>query len=65
MERGSRPISYARTEDGIDIAYTITGNGPRDVVMIHGFTTHLDLIEDLPWHTTWDRSIHLEAYGLS
>jgi len=51
------PVSYARTDDGIDIAYTVTGNGPRDVVVIHGFTTHLDLVWDQPWHTTWDRRL--------
>lgn len=50
-------VSYARTNDGIDIAYTITGKGPRDVVMIHGFTTHLDHIWDQPWHATWDRRL--------
>ena len=52
----SRPeVRYARTEDGLDIAYTVGGSGDRDVVVIHGFTTHLDLIWDSVWHTTWDR----------
>ena len=48
-------IRYARTNDGLDIAYAVGGSGPTDVVLIHGFTTHLDLIWDSTWHATWDR----------
>jgi pimeloyl-ACP methyl ester carboxylesterase len=40
-------IRYARTEDGIDIAYTVFGEGP-DLLVAPGFVTHLDLIWDLP-----------------
>jgi class 3 adenylate cyclase len=46
-------IRYARTTDGIDIAYTTFGEGPRDVVLIHGFTTHLDFVGDCTWHVNW------------
>ncbi len=40
-------IRYARTADGIDIAYTVFGEGP-DVLVSPGFVSHLDLIWDLP-----------------
>ncbi len=40
-------IQYARTSDGIDIAYTVFGEGP-DMLVAPGFVTHLDLIWDLP-----------------
>lgn len=50
-------IGYTRTSDGIDIAYATYGDGPSDVVLIHGFTTHLDLIGDSPWHAYWTRRL--------
>ena len=40
-------IRYARTSDGIDIAYTVFGAGP-DLLVSPGFVTHLDLMWDLP-----------------
>jgi class 3 adenylate cyclase len=40
-------IHYARTADGIDIAYTTFGQGP-DILVSPGFVTHLDMIWDLP-----------------
>jgi class 3 adenylate cyclase len=40
-------IHYARTRDGIDIAYTVFGEGP-DLLIAPGFVTHLDLMWDLP-----------------
>jgi pimeloyl-ACP methyl ester carboxylesterase len=40
-------VRYARTSDGIDIAYTVFGKGP-DLLVSPGFVTHLDLIWDLP-----------------
>jgi len=50
-------IEYARTSDGIDIAYATFGEGPRDVVLIHGFVTHLDFIGDSAWHAYWLRRL--------
>jgi len=50
-------ISFARTSDGIDVAYATYGDGPRDVVLIHGFTTHLDFIGDSSWHSYWTRRL--------
>ena len=40
-------VSYARTADGIDIAYTVFGDGP-DLLIAPGFVTHLDLMWDFP-----------------
>ncbi|MEY2470122.1 MAG: hypothetical protein QOF21_2820, partial [Actinomycetota bacterium] len=66
----SGDVRYARTSDGIDIAYAVVGEGPRDVVVIHGFTTHLDFIADSPWHAYWIdhlterfRVIHFDKRG--
>jgi class 3 adenylate cyclase/pimeloyl-ACP methyl ester carboxylesterase len=50
-------VQYARTSDGIDIAYATYGDGPRDVVLIHGFTTHLDFVGDASWHAYWTRRL--------
>ena len=40
-------ISYARTSDGIDIAYTAFGDGPA-LLFAPGFVTHLDLMWEFP-----------------
>ena len=50
-------IRYARASDGIDVAYATYGDGPRDVVLIHGFTTHLDFVGDSAWHSYWIRRL--------
>jgi class 3 adenylate cyclase/pimeloyl-ACP methyl ester carboxylesterase len=50
-------VRYARTSDGIDIAYGAFGDGPRDLVLIQGFTTHLDFLGDSPWHSYWMRRL--------
>jgi len=41
-------VRYARSGDGIDIAYQIIGNGPTDFVFASGFISHLDLIWEVP-----------------
>lgn len=48
-------IGFARSDDGIEIAYLVAGDGPRDLVLIFGFTTHLDLCWDMPWFSEWLR----------
>ena len=40
MERG--PIRYAKSGD-VNIAYQVTGEGPFDLVVGHGFFSHLEL----------------------
>jgi len=41
------PIRYARSGD-VNIAYQVTGNGPFDLVLIHGFFSHLEIDWELP-----------------
>ena len=41
-------VRYARSADGIDIAYQLVGEGPNDVVWVSGFISHLDLIWEIP-----------------
>ena len=41
----------------MDVAYATYGDGPRDVVLVHGFTTHLDLVGDSSWHSYWTRRL--------
>ena len=48
-------IRFARASDGVEIAYLTAGDGPRDLVLIFGFTTHLDLCWDIPWFAEWVR----------
>ena len=48
-------VRFARAADGVDIAYLTAGDGPRDLVLIFGFTTHLDLCWDIPWFSEWVR----------
>jgi class 3 adenylate cyclase len=42
-------IRYARTRDGIDIAYTVFGQGP-DLLILPGFVSHLDHMWDFAMH---------------
>ena len=56
MDPGGQ-VEYARTDDGVDVAYTVSGAGDRTVVLQHGFTTHLDLMWESPWHATWARQL--------
>jgi len=44
-------IRYAETTGGLQIAYTVVGEGPVDVVVVPGIAAHLDLIADVPWYT--------------
>jgi class 3 adenylate cyclase/pimeloyl-ACP methyl ester carboxylesterase len=44
-------IRYAETTGGLEIAYTIVGEGPVDVVVVPGIAAHLDLVADVPWYT--------------
>jgi pimeloyl-ACP methyl ester carboxylesterase len=36
------PVRYAVT-DGLDIAYQVTGTGDRDIVLVPGFVSHLEI----------------------
>ena len=50
-----REVRFARANDGVEIAYLTAGEGPRDLVLIFGFTTHLDLCWEVPWFSEWVR----------
>jgi len=43
------PIRYAKSGD-LNIAYQVTGDGPRDLVLISGFVSHLELDWAEPRH---------------
>lgn len=40
--------SYAKTEDGVHIAYQVFGDGPVDLVMVPGFISHLEQAWESP-----------------
>jgi pimeloyl-ACP methyl ester carboxylesterase len=42
-------VRYARASGGVDIAYTVFGEGTFDLVVAMGFVTHLDLEWRFPW----------------
>lgn len=41
------PIRYAKSGD-VNIAYQVTGEGPFDLVLVHGFYSHLELDREHP-----------------
>jgi class 3 adenylate cyclase len=43
----TEPIRYARSGD-VNIAYQVTGDGPFDLVLVHGFYSHLEIDWELP-----------------
>ena len=43
------PVQYAKS-GALNIAYQVTGSGPRDLVLISGFVSHLDLDWAEPRH---------------
>jgi DNA-binding SARP family transcriptional activator/pimeloyl-ACP methyl ester carboxylesterase len=54
---GSRPpvrsdrrpdVRYAKTADGVSIAYQVAGDGPIDLIILPGFVSHLD-----NWWEAW------------
>ena len=49
------PIRYAKSGDA-HIAYQVVGEGERDLVVIPGFVSHLELFWDNPaWVSAWSR----------
>jgi class 3 adenylate cyclase/pimeloyl-ACP methyl ester carboxylesterase len=41
-------VHYARCEDGVHIAYQVFGDGPTDLVVVHGFVSHLEQFWESP-----------------
>jgi hypothetical protein len=59
-----RPATrYAKTSDGVHIAYTVWGEGPIDLVMVPGFISHLDLLWDSPGYGDLHRRLGSEGRG--
>jgi class 3 adenylate cyclase len=42
------PTSYAKTTDGVHIAYQTLGEAPRDLVLIEGFISHVEIAWEGP-----------------
>ena len=42
------PTRYAKTSDGVHIAYQTLGKGPRDLVLIEGFISHVEIAWEEP-----------------
>jgi class 3 adenylate cyclase len=53
-------VRYARSGD-IEIAYSVVGDGPMDLVFVSGFISHLDLIWEIPAFAARHR--HLAEFG--
>ena len=57
--RPSRPVAtprvrYARTADGVNLAYQVAGDGPLDLIVVPGYVSHLDT-----WWEAWSgRLVH-------
>ena len=47
------PVRYARSSDGVSVAYQVAGDGPIDVLAITGFVSHLDIW----WNAPTDRLV--------
>jgi class 3 adenylate cyclase/pimeloyl-ACP methyl ester carboxylesterase len=63
------PIRYAQSGD-VSIAYQVTGNGPFDLVLVPGFTSHLEFDWEEPRHAaflerlaSFSRLIRLDKRG--
>ncbi len=48
---GGSEIRYTRS-GSLDIAWTVTGHGPIDIVFVPGFISHLDLAREVPVYGT-------------
>ena len=42
------PVAYARTADGVNVAYQVAGEGPIDILAIQGYVHHLDIWWNAP-----------------
>jgi class 3 adenylate cyclase len=48
---------YARTSDGLHIAYQVVGNGPFDLVAVLGYVSHVELSWEDPAIAEWLRGL--------
>ncbi len=42
------PVRYAKSSDGVNVAYQVAGDGPIDILAVPGFVTHLDIWWNAP-----------------
>ena len=49
---GASEIRYVTTDDGVDLAYQVRGDGPIDLVFVSGFISHLELAREFA-HFAW------------
>jgi class 3 adenylate cyclase/pimeloyl-ACP methyl ester carboxylesterase len=54
---GTPQTRYAKTSDGVHIAYQVLGNGPVDFVYVGPWVTHLEYRWELPQYTSYLRRI--------
>ena len=47
------PVRYARTADGVNVAYQVAGDGPVEILSIPGYVHHLDIW----WNAPTDRLV--------
>jgi len=45
----SPTTQYAKTADGVHVAYQVVGDGERDLVLVEGFITHVELAWEDPY----------------
>jgi hypothetical protein len=48
---------YTKTDDGVHLAYQVSGAGPLDVVMAPGFVAHVELAWDMPFYASMLRRV--------
>jgi class 3 adenylate cyclase len=58
VSAGEDPIRYARSGD-IAIAYSVSGEGPRDLLFAHGFAGNVEIEREIPFM----RAFHDRAAG--
>ena len=58
---GSDPVMpktrYARSSDGVHIAYQVAGDGPLDLVLVHGLISHLQVAWEAPEYAHFFRRL--------
>jgi class 3 adenylate cyclase len=56
---------YAKADDGVHIAYQVTGAGPLALVMVPGFVSHVELAWDMPFYASMLRRLGTFARVIS
>ncbi len=56
LSRGARATQYVRSGDA-DIAYQVLGDGPRDVVVVLDWASHLEALVEQPFIAEWFSSL--------